>query len=122
MLDSVLYIPALVNNNHFICFVVNFNQKLVEVHDSLDQQNPNEVATLAKMLLLLVAWTVDDNYHNPSIARQPDTHSCGFFVCFYALQHTSTGNLSSRALGDVAKLRETIMISLLERKISGPFG
>jgi hypothetical protein len=125
-LDSVLYIPALVNNNHFICFVVNFNLKLVEVYDSLDQHYPNEVGTLTKMLSLLeksdVAWTVEDNYLNPSIARQRDTHSCGFFVCFYALQHTCTGNFSWRAFGDVAKLKKTIMISLLERRISGPFG
>jgi hypothetical protein len=119
--DSHFVVPALISNCHFIYFEVDLSTKLISLYDSLGHRNSREILLLYDVLSLYIKdtedWTMMDNFAKPSIARQTDMHSCGFFVCFYALSLATTSDVSSEALGEVDKTKKKIMMSLVDRKI-----
>jgi Ulp1 family protease len=119
--DSHFVVPTLISNSHFICFEVDLSTKIISLYDSLGRRNSREIHLLYDVLTLYIEdtedWTMMDNFAKPSIAGQTDMHSCGFFVCFYALSLATTSDVSSKALGEVDKTKKKIMMSLLDRKI-----
>jgi hypothetical protein len=116
--DSIVYIPALVTKNHFICICIDGTNQVIDVFDPLDAAYEYEMDTLVGLLELVYPgsnWTLNNNVGSSHISRQPDTHSCAFYVCLYAYQHAMFGDLLLKC--KLEDMKKHIMLSLVERKI-----
>jgi hypothetical protein len=116
---DAIYIPALVNENHFICFYVYGRDREIKVFDPLGLRNDSALEILVNMLrsvYQLSSWNIEHNDNMLWVSRQNDTHSCAFYVCFYAYQHALMGSCQFRYSSAVLKKR--IMLSLLQLCIS----
>jgi Ulp1 family protease len=116
---DAIYIPALVNENHFICFYVYGRDCEIKVFDPLGLRNDSAHEILVNMLrsvYQLSSWNIEHNDNMLWVSRQNDTHSCAFYVCFYAYQHALMGSCQFRYSSAVLKKR--IMLSLLQLCIS----
>jgi len=113
--DSIAYIPALVTKNHFICIRIDGTIQVIDVFDPLDAAYEYEMDTLVGLLELLYpgsTWTLNNNVGSSYISRQPDMHSCAFYVCLYAYQHAMFGELLLKC--KVEDMKKHIMLSLVE--------
>jgi len=115
---DAIYIAALVNENHFICFYVYGRDREIKVFDPLGLRNDSALEILVNMLrsvYQLSSWNIEHNDNMLWVSRQNDTHSCAFYVCFYAYQHALMGSCHLRYSSAVLKKR--IMLSLLQREV-----
>ncbi len=115
---DAIYIPALVNENHFILLYINVRERDIKVFDPLGLRHDSAINTLVNLLqkvYQLSSWNIDDNINMLWISRQTDMHSCAFYVCFYAYQHALTGSLQLKY--GTAILKKRIMLSLLQREV-----
>jgi len=115
---DAIYIPALVNENHFILLYINVREREIKVFDPLGLRNDSAINTLVNLLQTvyqLSSWKIEDNINMLLISRQTDMHSCAFYVCFYAYQHALTGSLQLKY--GTAILKKRIMLSLVQREL-----
>jgi Ulp1 family protease len=115
---DAIYVPALVNDNHFILLYINVRECEIKVFDPLGLRHDSAITTLVNLLqkvYQLSSWNIDDNINMLWISRQTDMHSCAFYVCFYAYQHALTGSLQLKY--GTAILKKRIMLSLLQREV-----
>jgi len=115
---DAIYVPALVNENHFILLYINVRERDIKVFDPLGLRHDSAINTLVNLLqkvYQLSSWNIDDNINMLLISRQTDMHSCAFYVCFYAYQHALTGSLQLKY--GTAILKKRIMLSLLQREV-----
>jgi hypothetical protein len=91
---------------------------VIDVFDPLDAAYEYEMDTLVGLLELVYPrsnWTLNNNVGSSHISRQPDMHSCAFYVCLYAYQHSMFGDLLLHC--KVEDMKKHIMLSLVEGKI-----
>lgn len=121
--DKQLYIPMMVNNNHYMLVVILFDELSIEVYDSLDFNHENEVAKILSFLKVIfdrdLPWFVSKNSNNHlNIPRQSDGYSCAFYASWYAFIHAWNGCIprlpNDRTISDIAR---GVFISLLENKL-----
>jgi hypothetical protein len=115
---DAIYLPALVNENHFILLYINVREREIKVFDPLGLRNDSAINTLVNLLQTvyqLSSWNIEDNINMLLISRQTDMHSCAFYVCFYAYQHALTGSLQLKY--GTAILKKRIMLSLVQREL-----
>ena len=122
--NCTCYLPAGVNDNHWILFVVQWSERVLKVFDSLDQKNTSEIKKMITKLRAVFPdedkpWTVESNYR-ASIQRQNDSHSCAFFTCWYFYQLVTGGSIEPWE-GDwenkISKIAEDVFVSLVNRKV-----
>jgi hypothetical protein len=104
-----------VNENHFICLYVYVREREIKVFDPLGLRNDSAIDILVNMLqrvYQLSSWNIEHNDNMLWVSRQNDTHSCAFYVCFYAYQHALMG--SCQLTYSTAILKTRIMLSLLQ--------
>jgi hypothetical protein len=121
-----LYLPFSVNDNHWILVVIHWSRYLVEIYDPLDSKNGDISAKIIKVVRKVKKekgnsrWSVNNHYHDSTVQRQMDAHSCAFFTCWYAYQlikHGVIGTFHDRYTCYTKAISEKIFISLIEGNI-----
>lgn len=125
-ISASLYLPFSVNDNHWILVVIHWSRYLVEIYDPLDSKNGDISAKIIKVVRKVnkekgdSRWSVNNHYHDSTVQRQMDAHSCAFFTCWYAYQlikHGVIGTFHDRYTSYTKAISEKIFISLIEGNI-----
>jgi len=124
--SASLYLPYSVNDNHWILVVIHWSRYLVEIYDPLDSKNGDISAKIIKVVRKVnkekgdSRWSVNNHYHDSTVQRQMDAHSCAFFTCWYAYQlikYGVIGTFHDRYTSYTKAISDKIFISLIEGNI-----
>jgi len=123
--SNKIFFPLHVNGNHWILVCINWETCQLDMYCPLNNRYPDVMFCLKRRINDIIGANkyvmVNQHYDDHDIMRQFDSHSCGFFVCWYAYQLASGLSLSKwtncKWAKEIERISENVMISLIEKKI-----
>ena len=133
-----LFVPCLVNNNHWTCVVVRFRTKIIDYYDSLSNETNTSVTNIIKKFLndlmaelcltdghihhkVQQKWKLRNNFcERGTIPLQHNNIDCGVYMCVYVycFARNIPFNFDYR---DINVLRERIAYSIVKCSLLKPF-